>query len=241
MGQNFGFSNEHSSLEANVRNLSTGYISPHFNLVFDNFFEMVIHTRDYASVFNAICNDLFELNRGQYYTYKYDDNGNLIYRTPPLEDVCINKQGCCGRGHELKNQRRYREDSISEKNRAVTDIITLNTKDNGTRPHKGAPVSDEESSVDYLLGHTTTKSQGDFVSDDADDGPPNYQYPDDADDGPPNYLSLASNIPSPPQNSSTNTSQEGDISRQGAQSNPKHKYQQKNFLKQFGNQASMRK
>ena len=84
MGQNFGFSNEHSSLEANVRNLSTGYISPHFNLVFDNCFEMVIHTRDYASVFNAICNDLFESNRYWYAKDDHDYDGNIIYQLLPI-------------------------------------------------------------------------------------------------------------------------------------------------------------
>ena len=37
----------------------------------------------------------------------------------------------------------------------------------------GAPVSDDKSSVDYLLGHPPTESEGDFFSDDAYDGPLN--------------------------------------------------------------------
>ena len=60
------FSDEHSSLVANVRNLSTGYISTQFHLVFDDLFETVICTVDDEVVFDAICNDLFDLNRDWY-------------------------------------------------------------------------------------------------------------------------------------------------------------------------------
>ena len=63
----------------------------------------------------------------------------------------------------------------------------------------GAPVSDNESSVDYLLGHPPIESEGYFFSDDADDGPSNSPYPV--------YKITSTSKPSPP-----NTSQEGDIS-----------------------------
>ena len=46
MGQFLGFSDDHSSLVANVNNLITGYISPQFHLVFDDLFETVICTKD---------------------------------------------------------------------------------------------------------------------------------------------------------------------------------------------------
>ena len=51
---------------ANVRNLSTGYISPRFHLVFDNLFEMVLCTKDDDNVLKEICNDIFNLNRDWY-------------------------------------------------------------------------------------------------------------------------------------------------------------------------------
>ena len=76
----------------------------------------------------------------------------------------------------------------------------------------GAPVSDRKSIFDYLLGHTHKESEGNFFSDDADDGPPNSPYPD-------------SNIPLPSQPSLPNTSQEGNIYREAAQAEPKLKYQ----------------
>ena len=50
-----------------------------------------------------------------------------------------------------------RADSIFNKNRAVPDIIPLNTKDNDARPPTSTPVSENNSSVDYLLGHPTTE------------------------------------------------------------------------------------
>ena len=60
MGQFIGFSDEHSSLVANVRNLSTGHISPQYHLVFDDLFETFIRQGDNDNVVDGICNDLFE-------------------------------------------------------------------------------------------------------------------------------------------------------------------------------------
>ena len=114
----------------------------------------------------------------------------------------------------MKNQRKHLEDFICEKNCAVPDIIPFNTKDNDARNPTRSPVSDEESSADSLLGHTPTELEGGFFSDNSDAGSPDS-------------LSPVSNIPSPSQTSPPNTSQEGDISREVAQAEPKHKYQRK--------------
>ena len=46
MGKLLGFSNEHSSLVGNFRNLSTGYILPQFHLVSDDLSETVICTKE---------------------------------------------------------------------------------------------------------------------------------------------------------------------------------------------------
>ena len=74
MGQFLGFSNKHSSLVANVRNLSTGYISPQFHLVFDDLFETVVCLGEDDIVFDAICNNLFDLNREWYAEDEYHEN-----------------------------------------------------------------------------------------------------------------------------------------------------------------------
>jgi hypothetical protein len=62
VGHFFGYSDEHSSLVANVRHLSTSYVSPQFHVVFDDLFETVVCNGDNAAVINSICDGLFERN-----------------------------------------------------------------------------------------------------------------------------------------------------------------------------------
>ena len=47
---------------ANVRHLSTGYVSPQFHVVFDDLFETVVCNGDNDAVINSICDGLFERN-----------------------------------------------------------------------------------------------------------------------------------------------------------------------------------
>ena len=101
MGKILGFSDEHYSLVANVHNFSNVYISPQFNFIFDDFFETVICTRENESVFNAIWNNLFELNRNWYEKYEHDDNVKLIYQPLPLEYLWINAKGRRDRRYEF--------------------------------------------------------------------------------------------------------------------------------------------
>jgi hypothetical protein len=61
MGQFVGFSDEHSSLVANVLHLTTNFISPQFHVVFDDLFETVNRTGD-GPIIESICKDLFLLN-----------------------------------------------------------------------------------------------------------------------------------------------------------------------------------
>ena len=97
----------------------------------------------------------------------------------------------------------------------VPDIIPL-TEYNNDRPPKGDTVSDDDSSVDSSLGHPPTESKGCFVSGGADDGPSNYP-------------STAYKITSLSQRLPPNTSQEGDISQEGAKADPKRKYKRKQW------------
>ena len=130
-------------------------------MVFGGLFETFILTKDYGNVFNNICNYLFDLNRDWYAKDEHNDNGNLIQQPPPLEDVYIDEQGRRNFRHELYNHHRRQEDRIFDNNREVPDIIHL-TEDNNTRPPMVSPVSDDDSSVDSLLGHAPTESEGDF-------------------------------------------------------------------------------
>jgi len=62
LGQFVGFSDEHSSMVAYVRHLTTGYISPQFHVVFDDLFETVNHTGADDYVVESICNEIFQHN-----------------------------------------------------------------------------------------------------------------------------------------------------------------------------------
>ena len=55
----FGFlSNDNSSLVANIQNLTTGYISPQYHIVFKKLFRTVCGTWEYEAVTDAISNRL---------------------------------------------------------------------------------------------------------------------------------------------------------------------------------------
>ena len=60
MGQFLGFSDEHSSLVAQVRNLSTNYVSPQFHVVFDDLFTSIYNdTRLEDTELESIFENLF--------------------------------------------------------------------------------------------------------------------------------------------------------------------------------------
>ena len=54
LGKFIGFSEEHSTLVANVCNLRTGYILPQYHLVFDDFFETTVRKGDNDPVIDTI-------------------------------------------------------------------------------------------------------------------------------------------------------------------------------------------
>ena len=60
LGQFLGFSEEHSLLVAQIRNLDTGFVSPQYHVVFDNRFETVFSLGEDDKVINKIYNDLFK-------------------------------------------------------------------------------------------------------------------------------------------------------------------------------------
>jgi len=87
LGQFVGFSDEHSSMVANVWHLTTGYISPHFHVVFDDLFETVNCTGADDWVVESICNELFQRNGELYAEDELDEVGKFIYRPPPLHGL----------------------------------------------------------------------------------------------------------------------------------------------------------
>jgi hypothetical protein len=93
VGQFLGYSDEHLSLVANVRHLSTGHVSPQFHVVFDDLFETVICNGDNDVVVNSICDGLFNRNLKLHVYDEFDADDVLIYKPPPLHDVWLNETG----------------------------------------------------------------------------------------------------------------------------------------------------
>ncbi len=93
VGQFLGYSDEHSSLVANVRHLSTGQVSPQFHVVFDDLFEKVVCNGDNDAVINSICDGLFEQNRELFVEDESDTGNVLIYKPPPLHKVWLDETG----------------------------------------------------------------------------------------------------------------------------------------------------
>ncbi|KAL7485377.1 hypothetical protein ACHAW6_010970 [Cyclotella cf. meneghiniana] len=89
MGQFLGFSCQHSSTVALVRNLQMGYISTQCHVVFDDKFNTVFHTGKSTEELDKICKELFVENQDCYFEEEYDEDGMLIYKPPPLDDVWL--------------------------------------------------------------------------------------------------------------------------------------------------------
>ena len=87
MGQFLGFSSEHSSTVALVQNLHTGYVSPQYHVVFDDKFETVFNDGKSSADLDETCAELFISSRESYVEDEYDEDGILIYRPPPLDEV----------------------------------------------------------------------------------------------------------------------------------------------------------
>ena len=89
MGKFLGFSEEHSSLVAKVRHLSTGFVSPQYHIVFDDQFETVYSSGEDDGVVDAICDRLFESNKDIYVEPEFNFDGELVYSPSPLDDVWL--------------------------------------------------------------------------------------------------------------------------------------------------------
>ncbi len=77
-----------------MANLSTGYVSPQYHLVFDDLFETVFGTGNHALVFD-IFNCLFDSDC-KYYFYddEFTSDAPLFHHPPPLHEVWPTKSEC---------------------------------------------------------------------------------------------------------------------------------------------------
>ena len=121
IGQFLGYSDEHSSLVANVRHLKTGFVSPQYHCVFDDLFQTVFSTGENDVVTDAICDQLWSQERECYVDEEVDENGNLIYRPPPLDEVWLDEQSCRDRRDHLRKQR----ERVLERDKEIEQQIDL--------------------------------------------------------------------------------------------------------------------
>ena len=91
MGQFLGFSWEHSSLVALVQNLHTSYASPLYHVVFDIKFDTVFNNCKTSEELDKICAELFVSNRECFAKDKYNEDGTLASKTPPLNKAQLSE------------------------------------------------------------------------------------------------------------------------------------------------------
>ncbi len=109
-GNFLGYSDKHSPLVANVRHLSTGYVSPQFHIIFDDLFETVVCNGDNDAIINSICDGLFEKDQELYVKDEFNADGMLIYKPPPLHKAWLDKAGRCQGKEDLLRQRCWNEE-----------------------------------------------------------------------------------------------------------------------------------
>ena len=209
LGKCIGFSDEHSTLVENIRNLRTGYISPQYHLIFDDLFGTTVHTGDNYPVIDNIHNELFDSIRDWYTEEEFKPDGQLIYRPPPLAENFLDERGRRERKEQLGKQGHHQEQCIRDRNKYVPEpeIIPLITKDD--TPPIGPSIYDNESSDDYsFVKSPHTESEGGLFEDVAPAAPTTpllTEEPNIAPEG----------VTAPPNNSpdGENTHPEGDNSR----------------------------
>jgi hypothetical protein len=175
LGQFLGFSEQHSSLVALIRNLDTGFVSPQYHVVFDDRFETVFSSGKDDEAIDRLCSELFEDSRDLYVEPEYNDEGELVYEPPPLDEVWLTEPERRERKEKLRDQRLRREEHERIRHQPAPSAPPPTS-----RPPDPAPISDDERSVDSDSAprdERDTEPEGDGWIDhpdllaDPDDGP----------------------------------------------------------------------
>ena len=90
-----GFYDNHSSSVSKIQNLTTGYISPYYHIVFDDLFQKFCGTGEDEVVTDSICNQLSEHNRDFYIEEDFGQDDKWIYYPLNLDDVCLDEPEQC--------------------------------------------------------------------------------------------------------------------------------------------------
>ena len=164
LGQFLGYSDEHSSLVANIRHLKTGYISPQYHVVFDDLFQTVFAAGPNSELIDSICEELFNTSSEVYATDEYDAEDNLVYRPPPLDDVWLDDEGRRQSRDELRRQRARNDAQVRAREKSDRDKASAPTTTSGPAfapPNShgdGAVISDSED--DSSVVSASSESEG---------------------------------------------------------------------------------
>ena len=158
MGQFLGFSRQHcSSLVGMVRNLRTGFVSPQYHLVFDDNYDTIYTESKSDEEIDNICQELFDNNCECYVEDEYDEDEQLVYKPPPLDEVWLSDDERRDRKEKLAQQRRPNE--LRERN--LRDKIV--SKDSSSSI-PGLVSHDDDSSDEESLADDHLSQGGDVIS-----------------------------------------------------------------------------
>ena len=185
LGQFLGFSSEHSSLVALVRHLKTGYVSPQFHVVFDDLFQSVYRSSADTSALEKICDEIFEKGHDWYAEEEYED-GQLVYKPPPLHDVWLSEEDRRGTKEQFVDQRRRYEDRERQKRARLPveepEVIPA-TSEKSPPPTGNAISDDEDSDDDDSSTDPVSESEGDDFGGSDDHDLPTSPSPTPASEG----------------------------------------------------------
>jgi hypothetical protein len=155
LGQFLGYLDKHSSLVANVRHLKTGFISPQYHVVFDDFFESVFSSGPDDAVVDAIYKDLHGSSYKVYATDKYDAHNNLVYKPPPLDEVWLDAESQEQSKLELQQRRKHNKELMQNCDMETADMAPTPATQGGAVPGgpvgDGALISDEDDSLSWTI------------------------------------------------------------------------------------------
>ena len=167
-----GFSLQHSSKVALVRNLSTGHISPVWDVVFDDMFTSVFHSK-FEKGFDEVLEDLFSTGYESYES-ELDDIDAEFFTSPPLHQCWLTE-------NELQRRQQLIEESYSrrkEREKITVDPMAIDpqcivdqTPIDITPPSKANVIpddSDSDCSDDDSSSASSSESEGGSVGNDVD-------------------------------------------------------------------------
>ncbi len=147
-GQFLGYSDEHSSMCANIRHLKTGFVSPQYHCVFDDLFQTVYSNNDSEELVNAITNLLWENEREVYAEDEFDNDGMLVYKPPPLDKVWLDEPERRKRRDRLQEQRGRTVERQKVDQQRIIDKVPPLSSTPGRRRSSSPPALIRSSSSD---------------------------------------------------------------------------------------------